>query len=393
MDRGQDPLDNLNPLGQHGQEQQDQQQQQQPAMLAQLQMLQQVMQQLQVEMAALQVQIVPPAHIVPGDDQRAARLKAAGIKLPLPPKFSRPVRDQNSRQWIRAVEYYGLQLGLPQDDNVAIATSLLEPPAKTWWITLLQQIQAGIDTPILTWADWVERFMEAFPTGDLPWLARAQLLRPVVIQKGSVMTYVNDLTQHFLEAGPSLSDEDRRWLFWAGAKQPIKDKLDLTSNASLKEMIRTALEYDNRWLVSQKIGAGLSNGASGSGNNNHNAPTPMELGNVRFAGSCYNCGKAGHKAKDCWRRGGGGYNGGGGGGGRNGGGHRNKQRSGDGGHGGGGGGASVKKQHRNKGKKPRGSSHYSSRQGQRVHQMKADDSPSSSSGSGSSDSESENGEA
>ncbi len=364
--------------------------QQQPqdaqAMVQQLMLLQQAMQQLQINMAALQSQIASPPQIIHTDEERAARFKKAGIKLPLPPKFAKPTRDQNSRQWLRAVTYYGLQLALPPDDNVAIATSLLELQAKTWWITLLQTIQAGLDDPISGWEDFSQRFLEAFPTGDMPWLARAQLLRPVVIQKTSVMAYVNELTQHFLEAGPSLSDEDRRWLFWAGCKQPIKDKLDLTSNSSLKEMVRKAIEYDTRWTVSQKLTAGLSAGPSSSGG----GPAPMELGNVRFQGSCYHCGKKGHKEADCWRKHGGpGGNGGNGGGGQ--GGHHNKQHTG--GHGGGGpGGSGTKNKNRGKGKKHKGSSTYRSRQGQRVHQMRADESSGEESGS-ESGSEQENSQA
>ncbi len=296
-------------------------------------------------------------NVIPGDADRGYRLKQAGIKLPLPPKFSKPDKTLNSKQWLRLVQHYCLQFALDNNDAIAIATSLLQEPAATWWLNLVQQIQAGLAAPILDWQDWQVRFLQAFPTGDLPWLARAKLIRPQVVQNGSVQDYLTRLTTFFLEAGPTLSEDDKRFLFWAGCKQPIKDKLDLNSNMSLAEMTQIALEYDARWRISQQITNGfgqLSPGASSSGS--HTNPTPMELGNVRFKGNCHHCGKPGHKQADCFKL------------------HPEKDPR------------NKKKNRKWKGKQPTGSSSYKKRQGGRVNNIEVDSSDSSSS----SDSESEN---
>ncbi len=154
-----------------------------------------------------------PVQVLPEDPTRGERLRAAGIKLAMPPKFGKPSKDMNSKQWLRLIQHYCLQYGLNNNDAITIATSLLEEPAATWWQNLIQQVQAGLATPVADWQDWQVRFLQAYPTGDLPWLARSKIMRPVVVQNGSVQDYLTKLTTYFLEAGPSLSEEDKRFLF------------------------------------------------------------------------------------------------------------------------------------------------------------------------------------
>ncbi len=140
----------------------------------------------------------------------------------------------------------------------------------------------------------------------------------------------------------------------------------MNSSLSLAQMTHIALEYDTRWHVSRQITGAVGNGHNGHGMNQGasgfefgigSESTPMELGNIRFKGKCYHCGKTGHKEEDCWKK------------------FPNKalrpSRF-----------VNPRKQKgRKKGKQPRGSSQYVGKQNGRVNNLEARDGYGSDSGS------------
>lgn len=205
-------------------------------------------------------------------------------------KFEIPVR--------RYLQHYRLQ---DSPAGVDHALSYLPPDlslrAEQYW-RHCQQVQqatpATLDelfTLIRTWR----------PQPDRVRAAREKL--EVLKQRKGKLTYYNeDFTRLSLELGGVMSSYDLNWRYVHGLQadiiREIDGKFDLaTSNLGDIMTLANAAEARLRQTgqTLQRYCTPNQRGVDG--------PTPMEINNINdgrpFNGTCFNCGKRGHKKEDC----------------------------------------------------------------------------------------------
>lgn len=272
-----------------------------------------LVQQLQHDIAQLQAQHVAApaaAHAAPPVAARASAVPRA--KPPKPPTYK---GDREVLSWAFKVERYFDAAGITDDvEKCTFAASLLDGMAANWLRCVMRN--AG-GTLYVTWNDFKVALVRQFqPLADED-DAQQKLMR--LTQRKSVRQYVQIFMDTVLRL-PDMHEKDRLFRFKEGLKLPCREWVVRARPTSLLDAMTAAEEWEQihlgeksrdnvarfRVREADRGGAdpmqlGSAKGSSGkSSPKAHNGQGHKGDSQKRTVRTCFNCGKPGHIAKDCW---------------------------------------------------------------------------------------------
>ena len=312
-----------------------------------------VVHQLRAEQEQLRQQAspAPPAQPAPAPPRHQPNLR-----LPTPPRFSHPTRDQTTGEWIFQVEMYFLAVQLTDlAMRIGFVATLLDGAASSWWAIRYGEIQAGRVASFATWEEFKTTLITFFHPTGLELHSRMQLrdLRqtgrvtayirvfqriatniPSMDQGTIVDAFVHGLRDRIrafvrtqrpttllqaIEAAETFEMsiyEDHRpsyspratgaepmqlGLLESGSRQSTPDRT--RSQSPGRDHPRLGVMSPGRsrdWRVSFGRHPGRSKSPARGGGR---SPSPGRSGDLGAPGRCFNCGKFGHFSRDCPQRG------------------------------------------------------------------------------------------
>lgn len=201
-----------------------------------------------------------------------------------------------AQNWLYELEQFFRASMINNNDEQKInyATSCLRGTASVWWRST-EKAKADASTPIITWAQWTEAFLNHFQPKKASEIARERIYS--LHQGSSVTSYMELFNSNLLHIS-DMSDTDKQFQFLRGLHPDIYHDVRIQHPKTLLEAQNLALkaELDSRsrtaWFRRYRGGnGGKNNGGynhgnrpaagNGGGNSSGNSSSvPMDLGQL-----------------------------------------------------------------------------------------------------------------
>eukprot|EP00877_Chromochloris_zofingiensis_P005546 jgi/Chrzof1/14993/Cz09g23150.t1 len=273
-----------------------------------------VIQQLQQQLVQAQMQAATANQTATAAAAAAAAAGVANMAAPpggSAPKPSKPESYHGDNRedkmpvdnWVFQLERYFEACRPPviaDADRIKFAVSLLRGSAVDWWRQYLHNVVHNPgDTAIIdTWATFSTSLVAQFIPVDARLMARNKIAS--MRQTQSVSQFASAMRRTALRI-PGITDDELKHRFISGLKPNIGALVRIQRPVSFAVAIGLAQEIDNAYSEHRLANSSNGNGSKSTGDTS----APMELNATRaagFDGVCYNCGKKGHMAKDCWSK-------------------------------------------------------------------------------------------
>ena len=235
-----------------------------------------------------------------------------------PPVYDGKERSNPVKRWLIAMEQYFAITQMSEDLKVGFAANSLREAAQSWWLTIPKEVvNPDGSRRYISWQDFCMAITSHFNPVGSEVAARTRLWN--VRQTRSVRDYIREFQEVMVDITDA-TDAELKDRFTHNLKDHIRREVMQAMPRNLAETFRIAELHDQiSWQLNRdgnyknqpkkpKQQGGQAAETKSDG------PTPMELGK-RQGGSnrsnnneknkdkeCWNCGKKGHLAKDCWSK-------------------------------------------------------------------------------------------